>query len=590
MLATMLPVTLLPALHRLLLPGAALLSLLSHPVAAYADDMIALPASSAEAAAPAAATMRASAVTQEALRPKVNAWGKRAAKYQIDTRDNAVRFRLVDRGDGDAHLVYTYPFKAGATYRATLRVRGDDKARVEVLLRRDQPPWDTFAARTVDVKSSWQSVAVEGTVLTSGPASLRLVSQTPGADLHIERVSIEEVGDNPMAPVQSGPIPDTFFGMHLMRLGMHENWPAFQPGVIRLWDTRTTWKDLQPEPSQWDFSGPGWKRLDLYVNHVRRHNPGTQIIYTMGQSPRWASSRPEWRNGYGYGHGAPPKNLEDWREYVRTVGRRYAGRIRYWEVWNEADYAAFYKGSVETMVDMARVAHEELKAIDPDNVILSPGLTVSQGVQWLDRFLALGGGKYVDIIAFHWYYDSTPEGLSGSIDNVRRVMDKHGVGDKPLWNTEGALICNPKKQDCKQPMVLSDAERRSINLRAMLTMWTRGISNFDYYFWEGRSPHEAMLERDFRTPTLTGEAYARAVSWLRGARVVDAYRLPQGIHVYRLQRGDTPAVIAWALNGDTSVRLPDAWSVTRAARIDGEVEPLPRSREIRLGLEPVMLQ
>jgi hypothetical protein len=581
-------VTLPSPLLRLLLPAATVFTILSHPLTARGDDVIDLPASSAEITA-ATDTQRASAAGT-ALRPKVNAWGKRAAKYQIESRSDAVRFRLVDRGDGDAHLVYPHAFKAGTSYRATLRIRSDDKARVEVILRRDQPPWDTFGARTVQTTSAWQTVEVEGTVVTAGPASLRLASQTPGADIHVDRVSITEVGGNPLAPVLDEPIPDRFFGMHLNRLGAHRSWPSFQPGVIRLWDTGTSWKDLQPEPAQWDFSGTGWKRLEMHVEHVRRHSPSTELIYTMGQSPRWASSQPDWRNGYGYGHGAPPANLEDWREYVRTVARRYAGRIRYWELWNEADYAAFYKGSVETMVAMARIAHEELRAADPQARILSPGLTVGQGVQWLDRFLALGGGRYVDIIAFHWYYDASPEGLAGSIDNVRRVMRKHGVGDKPLWNTEGGLICNPKKQDCKPTMTLTDAQRRSANLRAMLTMWTRGVSNFDYYFWEGRSPHEALVERDFRTPTLTGEAYARAVSWLRGARVLDAYRLPAGVFVFRLERGGTPAYIAWSTERDTPVRLPKAWNVMRVAHMDGEVVPLPPSRELRLGGEPVMLQ
>ncbi|AKJ27920.1 glycosyl hydrolase [Caldimonas brevitalea] len=595
-------------------PWLASLALCVAPaVGMSADDstgVIELPASSAAAAAPAngrAAPLRAAAVAAP-LTPKVNAWGKRAPKFQLEGprtlasaaaaagstngeggAQQALRFRVIDRGDGDAHLTFPYPFKSGTSYRATLRVKSDRDAQVDAMLRRDVAPYDPFAIKSVKVTQRWQTVELEGTAVSDAPASLRLASKTLDAPLWVDKVNIEAIEGNPIASVNTDPIPDEFFGVHLMRLGSHQNWPSFRPGVVRLWDTRTTWKDLQPEPGQWDFSGPGWRRLDLYVNHIRKHDPDTKIIYTMGQSPTWASSQPEWRNGYGLGHGAPPRDLEHWRDYVRTVGKRYAGKIRYWEVWNEADYSAFYKGPVETMVQMTRIARDELKAIDPANQILSPGLTAGQGVQWLDRFLAEGGGKLVDIIAFHWYYDVKPESLASPIRNVRRVMQKHGVGDKPLWNTEGSLLCNAKVQNCK-PIEFSEAQLRSHALRAMLTMWNAGVRNFDYYFWEGRLPGEAMLERDYKTPTLAGRSYNKAVEWLRGARVVDAYRSGSDIYVYRMQRGDQPFVIAWSLGPETTVRLPAEWQVGRAAKLDGDVERVPENRQVKLGLDPVLLQ
>ncbi|MCW7537300.1 glycosyl hydrolase [Aquabacterium sp. A7-Y] len=608
-----------PARLRALMGASALgLAALLAPAGA-AHAVIDLPADSSTAAASESqggtGRMQAAGASAPPLTPKVNAWGKQAPKYQIEVprsgrpaakegggaqavqadRPQAaaagpVRFRLLDKGDGDAHLIYPYAFKAGTTYRARVRIRSDRDAQVQAMLRRDEPPWDPFDIETVRVTPKWQTVELEGTAMSNGPASLRVASRTLGADLWVDQVEIDEVRANSLEPRLKQPIPDSFFGMHLMRLGIHTNWPSFNPGVIRLWDTRTNWKDLQPEEGRWDFSGPSWKRMDLYVNHTLKHNPQAKIIYTMGQVPRWTSTQPDWKNGYGLGHGAAPRDMELWRDYVRTVGKRYAGRIRYWEIWNEPDYAAFYKGSVEDMVKMARIANEELKAIDPQNVLLSPGLTTHQGVAWLDRFLALGGGRYVDVIAFHWYYDRHPESIASSIQNVRRVMRKHRVEDKPLWNTEGSLTCNPKMDDCKQAFHVSEAEQRGVNLRAMLTMWGGGVQSFAYYHWEGRFPDEKMLQDDFRTPTLSGRAYARAVDWLRGARLVDAWRSGRDVYIYKLQRGDQPVVIAWSLTPDTEVRLPVEWGVRRVARLDGSVDALGESRTLSLGLEPVMLQ
>lgn len=570
------------------------LALLCLPLAAAGADaarpVLALPASSSELAG---GRERALAARSLSLPPpRVNAWG--GARYQVEAlpaaggRAAAQRFRVDERGQGDAQLAWQLPLRRGQAYQAELTLRAGAPVEVDVLLRRDAPPWDPYAIRTLRLDRRAQSVSLQGWALSDAPASLRVVARTPGVDVFVERATAREIAGAVLGPALKQPIPADFFGVHLMRLGQHANWPAYGPGMVRLWDTRTTWKDLKPEPGPWDFGNPAGRRLDLYVNHVRRMSPSTGLLYVLGQTPRWASSDPEAPNPYGKGHSAPPKDLDDWRDYVRTLARRYAGRIRDWELWNEPDYAMFYRGSPEQMVEMARIAREELKAADPQNRLVSPGLTQSQGLQWLHRFLAAGGGRHVDAIAFHWYYNLQPEGLVAPIGNVRQVMRQHGVGDKPLWNTEGAPICDPKMRDCAAPP--SEAEQRGVNARALLIMWASGVSRFDYYFWEGRAPGEAQLERDFRTPTLAGRSYAEAVRWLRGARLLDAWRVGETVYVMRLQRGDRPFTIAWALDPGTEVRLPPAWGSTRLRRLDGSAARLEPDEALTLGLEPVLLE
>lgn len=561
-----------------------------------ADDepaAVVLPRSSAE-------VMAAPTHTPLKVTGRVNAWGNarfehtpamrlQAAPHDADAAAAQDRFRVTDLAQGAAHLAYGFAYEPGRLYRASLRLRAAKPMQVEVMMRRDVHPYDPFALRTVQVGPTWQQIEMEGRPVAGEAGSLRVIPGELGVDIWVDKVQIEAGPAQDYRPVHGTPISADLFGLHLMRLGMHEHWPRHNPGLVRLWDTRTTWKDLQPERGDWDFSTPGFRRLDLYVRHIRKHSEATKILYVLGQTPRWASSQPDSPNAYGPGHGAPPKNMEDWRAYVRTLARRYAGRIRYWELWNEPDYHRFYRGSMDAMIEMARIAHEELKAADPGNVIVSPGLTAGQGLRWLDRFLQAGGGRYVDVIGFHWYYSTVPEAMAPFIDNVRGVMRTHGVDHKPLWNTEGGLVF-PTKDASGTPVTLPDDQQRGLTPRAMLVMWSRGVSAFAYYFWEGRLPGERMRTKDFGDYTEPGLSYLRAAAWVQGARLTDGYRSAEGLHVIKLERGERTSYIVWATGESRWVQVPEDWMVSRIAHLDGTAAELPPGRRLHVTAAAQLLE
>ena len=523
----------------------------------------------------------------------VNQWGlpslsagRAAAPGQAHGGLSSQRFRLDSKGRGDAHLIRRYAFAQGKTYRATFFLRSDSPADVELAMRRDAHPWQPFAIRTLKAGPAWQKVTITGTA--TGAGSLRIQPVTLGVNLYIDDVLLETVQSNELRPVLPDAIPDTFFGMHFLELGRHNAWPQLGQKVVRLWDTGTTWRNLKPDAGPWNWSSTAGQRLDYYVNHVLKHDPQAVLLYTMGQTPRWASRTPDKSALYGPGASGEPVSMADWRDYVRTLAQRYAGRIRHWELWNESDFEESYSGSVAAMVEMARIAREELKKADPENQLISPGLSAGEGMVWLDRFLAAGGGQHVDVFAYHWYLGAQPENLAPRMRNLRRLLAQYGQDHKPLWNTEGAPGCDPiANVDCEEP---SEAHQGSIMLRAMLTMWASGISNFNYYFWESRLPARALTEVGYATPTLAGRAYAQAVGRLRGARVVDAYEHEGRVMVFRMARGREPFVVLWARQEGTVVSLPAAWSVGRQRKLMGEESAIPASGVVTLGVEPLILQ
>ncbi|AKJ27919.1 glycosyl hydrolase [Caldimonas brevitalea] len=526
---------------------------------------------------------------------RINVWGEPLGTFQAgrETRAGYVhsgassqRFRMLTTGGGDAHLIYPFPFVKGRTYRATAYMRADSSATAELFIRRDAPPWDAAGTRTVTLGTSWQKVEVQGIYLGDVVGSLRVASKTPGANIYVDSVKLEEVKQNDLAPASTTTVPNTLFGIHVKRLGNHFNFPQTGHGLLRLWNTGTNWRDLEKANNVWDFTTGSGKRLELYVDYAQRNN--AQILYTLGQTPAWASSNPSVQGYYGLGASMPPTHLEDWRDYVRTLARRYAGKIRYWELWNESDFSGTWAGSVEKMVEMARIAREEIKAADPANQLVSPGLTTGQGVAWLDRFLAAGGGNHVDVIGFHWYYDMQPEKLAPQIQNVRQVIKNHGLEHKPLWNTEGAPLCNSSLVDCAT-WTASVAEQRSVNARALMIMWAKGVSNFNYYWWERGESQGRLVQDDFVTQTAGGHALAEAIKWIKGARLVDSFKVQDKVYVFRINRGTENYTVLWSTTPGTSVTIPSSWGITRLRTLAGQESSL-ASATFTLGIEPVMLK
>ena len=136
------------------------------------------------------------------------------------------------------------------------------------------------------------------------------------------------------------PIPDTFFGLHMHKvLKKDKPWPTVPFKTWRLWDTGICWPEVQPNKEEWDFS-----LIDKAVKLAFENN--VEIVINLGLSPRWAATRPNNKSGYGDELTASePKNIGDWKIYVKTLAERYKGKIKYWEIWNEPDLRLFYTGT-----------------------------------------------------------------------------------------------------------------------------------------------------------------------------------------------------------------------------------------------------
>ena len=200
-------------------------------------------------------------------------------------------------------------------------------------------------------------------------------------------------------------------------------------GIVRV---DLTWNIMEPRRGEyrWDLSDPVVQDLEAR---------GVQILGILGYCPAWASS--------GSDEFYPPRDVEDWKDFVTAMVYRYQGRIRYWTLWNEPNSNTFFHGSVEQFVRLVLIpGARAAKAVDPDCRIVGPDLAHLTGAdwdKWLDRILA-DAGSVLDVISHHCYKDKPSEVLRmlegpsrpWEPPPVQQVLERRGQEGKPFWLTE----------------------------------------------------------------------------------------------------------------------------------------------------------
>ena len=373
-------------------------------------------------------------------------------------------------------------------------------------------------------------------------------------------------------------IPDTYFGLHFHRLDDPNptTWPSMPVPEWRLWDAGVTWADLEPAKGRWEFG-----RLDRYVSLAQRHSTG--ILLTLGGTPFWASSRPELQSNYTPGFTAEPRDLDDWRNYVRTVVSRYKGRIPAYEIWNEPNLKNFWSGTTDQMLTLTKEAAQIIHSIDPNAVVVSPSVTANYGVPWFAEFLKKGGGQYVDAIGYHFYVDPQtlrPEDMVPIIQRVRQAMAENGLATMPLWNTETGWF-PPAKID-------SDELAAGFLARAFILGWAAGLQRFYWYAWDNRGAAIITYKEVDRVVTPAGRAYKVVERWLVGARMEGCTESADQTWTCQLDRLGKKEWIGWNSQGSQTFEVPREWHVTSVAPLLHDQYSFNGSR-IEIGTSPTLL-
>ncbi len=201
-----------------------------------------------------------------------------------------------------------------------------------------------------------------------------------------------------------------------------------------------------------------WEKYDHIMDLAEEH--GIQIIARLSNPPAWSRAA-----GDDAGPFAPPDDLDAYGDFVESVVRRYQGRIRYYQIWNEPNiYPEWGEQPVDAAeyTELLKVAYTRAKAVDPDVVIITGALAATIELDryphgltdalFLQQLYDAGAGPYFDVLAMQGYglwsgpYDRRmqPRVLNFSRPlYIRDVMVRNGDAHKPIWLSEMAWNALP---------------------------------------------------------------------------------------------------------------------------------------------------
>ena len=218
-------------------------------------------------------------------------------------------------------------------------------------------------------------------------------------------------------------------------------------------------------PLQWQFVKirPGeydWSSIDRFVKAARTKQ--IEVLFTIRTTFREQKEAPKTRPKKGTIQGSqinpPSVDAKEWAYFIETLAYRCRGEGVNYEIENEVNSEAFWKGDLEEYLELLKSGYDVIKKADPQAKVLASamgcGITrhfqseserreaLKRHDKWLKAILST---KKFDVVNIHDYYfpsEIVANGLSfrSYLEHVQDVVKKSGLGRFPIWITETGYV------------------------------------------------------------------------------------------------------------------------------------------------------
>lgn len=388
-------------------------------------------------------------------------------------------------------------------------------------------------------------------------------------------------------PATAAPVPTTPaaspFGVHEAGVASGR-WPQVPNGSIgsvRLWDTGTSWREVNPAPGVFV-----WGALDAAVANARKH--GASVDLVLATTPQWAAQFPYQWAFAGDGTASPPRSEVDWVIYVQAVASRYKGLIGTYETWNEPNLAGFWQGSAAQMSRLNSLAYRTIKRIDPRATVAAPSVTLrGSGITWLSHYARYGGFRYSDAVNVHAYPlpAGTPEDSVRLMKRARAVLAAQGVR-LPMWDTE--INYGHSIAGIGPSYPLTSNQQAAFVVRTYLLGTSNGIARtywYDWSAWPGLSV--AMTLPNSRVNAPPAKAFVMVAAWMRG-RMAPCTIDRAGTYTCTIAYARGSGVVTWNPVRTVTVTAP---RFTRYRQnVYGSTAWTASGQRIRIGYSPTLFR
>ncbi len=389
----------------------------------------------------------------------------------------------------------------------------------------------------------------------------------------------------------------------------------------RLVRTDFTWKDIEPTPGRLEFTA-----YDDLVARAAAHD--IQLLGILDYGNPWAAvGVPANDDRY------PPDDPATFARFAGATARHFRGRVPAWEIWNEPNFAVFWKPGPEPAryATLATAAAATIRRADRKATIVTGGLAptidfftfgqdwgfLAAVLQTAPRFL-----RAFDAVALHPYtflqapapeIDAANVGpsLPHQIDHFRAVV-RTGRGRRPpLWVTELGWHTAPDSGAPGFPPGVSELDQARYLVRGTTLALAAGVERVCWYtatdytnFQHDKEAAFGVFRYDAAStgppdpkPAFTAAAtLGRVLGTTRFVRDLRReLRLPDDAYAlcFRDRSRHTTVIVFWATREGVAVRAGIGSGVRGLTRVelDGTTTSLgrPRAVDLTVGQSPFYL-
>jgi len=331
-----------------------------------------------------------------------------------------------------------------------------------------------------------------------------------------------------------------------------------------------------------------WAQLDAFVAQANAHH--VSFVYSSFYVPSWAAADKSSCKPYVYSTTVCTSsviNIQDWKDFMTALVTRYKGRIQVYELWNEPSCLCTFTGTVAQLVALTQAEHDVIRSIDPAALIVGPTMQAYQNA-YLDSYFAAGGTRDIDAVGMHASpnpNNDVAEFMMGSVTTgMRSVMQKYGLSNKPLWNTENDWGANTA--------ILNPDAQAAFVARNLLLNWNVGVTRAYWYAWDNTTV--GTLWSTTNGVTEAANAYEQVESWMKGA-VMAPCSLNGSTNIYHAvytcnltKSGGYQAQAVWNTDGNKTYTAPSQF--TKYRDLAGATTPIPSNHLVTIGIKPILLE
>jgi hypothetical protein len=299
-----------------------------------------------------------------------------------------------------------------------------------------------------------------------------------------------------------------------------------------------TWSQVEPTQDVFD-----WSSVDAVTSTAAAN--GQFVSGLLYYNVNWVNSNTGT---------FPTNNLSAWSSYVSAVIAHTAGKVEYWEVWNEPENFSS-GGTAQDYANVDIAAYNAAKAADPNAKI---GLGVaSVDLNYLEQTIEDGAANHFDFVTVHPYevLAAVDQGWEGDyisiVPTIRKMLSATDPekATVPIWFTElGEQIGS-----VNGPITVTAASQAQDLVKAFTMGIAEGVARIDWYQGEddsGDSGYGLLDSNGNPTPSYT--AFSSMTNYLGSTPSYLGWVQPSGADdAFVFQGANTTVMAAWAPPGTT---------------------------------------